>query len=456
MDAGISTTGDGELGSLLGQGFDQAFAEQEVGDTPPGEGGSAPTPPTPSPEPTPPGEGPSGSEPARPQAEAQPAQPAGEQAPYPLSQDGKFYQVPKGDLQGIMDARNFSQAVQEWFPTPQDAQVASIQASTLRQMSNDWVTGEPGSVAQVLQYLSGAFHQDPAMAQRWNQSFQTAVQQMPQMLEQMNPDAFRSFVGASARFDAQGNQLSPASGLLTKAVELAYARAAQSGNPEDFKQAQYLDFGVNGSYKNELPRVDPQAQQMSQFEQRQRDFNMRQEAALKRDSGLFDQTALNGARDKQLTAAIDALLKPVQGKYPETTYTAVRAAIEKEALATLQKSADWWSEHNQEHYALLKDFGTTWQQGAPGQGLQPRVQAYISGFMSRANRVLPAIVQKHLGAATQTRTRAANGQFQQGQPAQPAQTATPATPAQPNGSPHRGRMPADQWNKEWAELFKSA
>ena len=57
---------------------------------------------------------------------------------------------------------------------------------------------------------------------------------------------------------------------------------------------------------------------------------------------------------------------------------------------------------------LISDFQHTWRNATPGQGLQPRIQAYVNDFMNRANRVLGPIAQKRINAATAARVSAAN------------------------------------------------
>lgn len=458
--SGLSSSGgdiSSELGSLLGQGYDAATGTEEV---PGGEQGTEPAPGGEAPPEYPAGEAPQAqaAEPA--QTPKEPAQPGQAQTtspePYPVSQDGKSYLMPKGDYPALQQAQQYAQQVQEWFPDAESANYAYLRSADLRAMENDWIDGNPQALEGVLAHWSGANHNhNPAVQARFQQSFQRMAEMIPGMLERSNPQAYQSFIGAPARFDGQGNMISPASGLLAKAVDSAYRRAAETGNPEDFKRAQELDYGVTGTYKNELPRHDPAQAQMSAFEQRERAFNERQAAAQNRDVNGFNQSQVEGAKFSELNAKIDELLKPVAGKYPEPTMAAVKTAIQGEILQSLKSDPEWWLLHEQEFHQLMNDYRLTWTQGQPGQGLNPRIQAYKNEFLSRASRKLPSIVQKHINAATQSRTRSANGQFS-GQPQNPPAAQAPQTaPATPqNGRPAApGRMSSDQWNKEWAAQF---
>jgi hypothetical protein len=431
-DVGSATGGmpvggsDAELGSLLGDAFDSATGGEtlEAGGeaAPAGESGSEGSQqPFEAPIDTPVGEAPTV------QAEAIPSD-----VPWKLAPDGQSYVLPKAELPKVTNALKYSESVGQIFANQMEAQNAAIQAGDMRTMFNDWHFGTEESLKSVMSHLSGANHPDPATRASYQRSFTKMAQMAPDMLRQINPQAYSQFVSSMGK-------------SLTAQM---YEKAAQTQNPQDLLDAQSMDWALTGQYQKELPKADPQAQQRSQFEQRERDFYARQDAALKREVVNFNNTAVEGAKFNQLSSRIDALLAPVKGKFNEVAYADLKAGIQREAIDSLMKSTDpamqsWFTEHRQNFDQLMADYRHTWTQGSPGKGLQPRIQAYINDFLSRASRVLPAIAQKRVNATTQARlSRSAPA-------AKPAGTSRPA-PAPSNGQP-TGRMSSDEWDKQWAE-----
>lgn len=414
--------GDAELGSLLGDAFDSAVGEGESldagGEAPPGEAGNEPSLPVETPVETPGGEAPTA------QVEAQPTD-----VPWKMSADGQSYLMPKGELPRLQNALKYSEAVGQIFANPMEAQSAAIQASDMRTLFNDWHFGTPESLRSVMNHLAGSNHTDPAARAAYQRSFTQMAQMAPEMLRQINPGAYSQFVSSMGK-------------SLTAQM---YERAAQTGNQQDFLDAQAMDWALTGQYKTELPKTDPAAQARTQFERERAEFQARQEAGLKRDILSFNQNVVEGAKFAQLGTRIDALLAPVKAKFNDVAYADLKAGIQREAIDSLMKS-EWFTEHKQNFDQLMADYRHTWTQGSPGQGLQPRVQAYINDFLSRASRVLPAIAQKRVNATTQARVGRS--------PAAPKPAATnrPA-PAPSNGQPS-ARISSDQWDKEFAEIFR--
>ena len=419
--------GDAELGALLGEGFD--LAAGDGGDTggseaPPGEGGGfGDSQPFEAPSETPGGEE-GGLSVAAPDAGAAPAT----DSPWKLAADGQSYVMPKGDLPRVQNALKFSEAVGQIFANPMEAQSAALQASDMRTMFNDWNYGTDESLRSVMNHLAGANHQDPATRQAYQRSFTKMAQMAPEMLKNINPQAYSQFVSNV------GKQL----------TSQLYEKAAQTGNPQDLLDAQAHDWSLTGQYQKELPRQDPAAQAQTQFQRERQEFQARQDAAYKRDVIAFNGTAVEGAKMGQLSSRIDALLAPVKAKFNDVAYADLKAGIQREAMDTLMRN-EWFTEHKQNFDQLMSDYRHTWNQGSPGQGLQPRVQSYINDFLSRASRVLPAIAQKRVNATTQAR-------LGQTKPGPKPGTARPS-PAPSNGQP-AARLTSEQWDEEFAKALR--
>ena len=434
-------------------------------DTPGGEGATEPPPPPGGDEEYPGGEGPANAQPTQQADDAnQPpadGQPAPDTSPIPgwkANPDGT-YTVPATELPRVQSALKFSEAVSQFFTTPQEAQSAYSTSSQMRQLQNDWAYGTDQSVQSVLQFLAGEFHPDPSGRATFSRSFGKMLSLAPDYLQRANPQAYQSLV------QSFGTRL--ADSLYQRASQLATQYGPDNQIVKDaLQEAQAVEWGLSGgrNYRTDLPKSDPQAQARAEFEHRQQEFNTRQEAALRRDVAAFNNSAVEGAKLTQLDQAIAAKLVPVKDRFPEVAFNDLVAGIHGEVMRTLEQSnSDWYTEHRQNFDSLINDFRTTWQQGSPGNGLQPRIASYISDFMSRANRVLGPIAQKRINAATQARVASANtrnrtntGQFTAPTAANSGNGANAGRPrpnspaAGQNGQPESR---SDKFDREWSAVF---
>lgn len=425
--------GDLDLSSTLGSAFDEALSTESTppaGEAPPsGETDLFAAEPVVDPAATP-------TDPN--------AQPGTEASPYQLSPDGKFYQVPKSELPQFQTAQKYFQQVSQHFPTAQDAAQALVQSSSHRMMSNDWRGGQPEGIETVLNHLAGFDHTgNPQVQQRYQQSFAKMAELMPNTLKQINPQAYE---GMQNR-------------LISETIESAYQKAAASGNPEDFKAAQERDYGFTGQYKTDLSQVQKQAQ-VSDQDRRIQQSEARYTQALNRDSKDFHVNGVEEPKFKQFGEMLDKTLGKIKDRYEPAAYQDIKANVHRELIDTMQGTAQglselarsensaWWHEHKQEHAELIRDFQEIWKAGGNAAQLRPRVQSYQNSFVSRANRLLPQIAQKRIGAATNAaQARSRTGQFA-AQPPQARQPGQAAAPQQTNG-----RTSSDQWNSDWAGEF---
>lgn len=436
----IPSGGDisGDLGSVLGSGFDEAFGSNDApaGDTPPEQ--SAP------------------SEVAAPEADTEIADPAADLAPetdqtldaapatpgdYPLSPDGKSYLIPKTDFQSIKGVQQYHTQVSQLFPTPQEAQNAATQASDFRQMSNDWMTGAEPNIDAVMNYFAGGDHiQGSPIQQKFQQSFMKMAERMPETLSRMNPQAHEAFVNAQ----------------VGKAIEMAYEKASTTGNPEDLKRAQELDWGVTGQYKTELPKVDPHVKAQQEFERRQADFEKKYTARQNADLDVYNKSQLEGAKFGELSGLIDKTIGKAADRYTPIALNDLKAGIQRELIDAIAGNKtptypngingqrEWYAEHKQAFDQLVNDFRQSYDPGNPGRDLTQRAQAYRQDFINRANRIISAIAAPRITAATRTpgAARSATGQFAGKKPAVAPVQSQPA-PQNPNK-----RLSSDEWQAE--------
>ena len=438
---GITASGgdiSSDLGSTLSSAFDSAFADTPA-DTPAPDATPDPQPDA-APEPI--------AEPAdatpepvtEPEAAAPVATTPADATQYQLTPDGKAYQIPKAEFAHIQQAQKYHAQVGQLFPTPQDAHTSYQQASDLRTMLNDYITGSEPNIQAVMNYWAGGDHAPGSpIQQQFQNSFIKMAQHMPDMLAKLNPQAHEAMLN----------------GMVTKAIDLAYDKAAASGNPDDLKRAQELDWGVTGQYKTELPKVDPALKAQQEFEQRQTQFNQQRDRMLDSQIKHYNQSQVEGAKFGAVNELIDKTLAKVKDRYTDIAYNDLRNGIQQElgkAMRGEQTATypngipgqrEWFAEHKQAFDQLMNDFRTSWDPSNPGRGLEARAQAFRQSYVNRANQYLPSIAAPRITAATRT-----PGAARTAQPARAPQRAAqqPATGA-PAPDPNK-RLSNDEWQAE--------
>ncbi len=322
-------------------------------------------------------------------------QPAATNEPFPVSEDGKAYLVPKSQMSDITGMREYSTAVQEWFPTVSDAQSARDMSTDFRSMQLDYETGAPESIDRALNFWAGANAQDPYTRQRFQESFATMAQRAPQMLQQINPQAHQ--------------QLSRS--LAMPFVDSMYAEAAKQTDPALQKQAlqnaQAVEYAVRSSdpefkaYRyaetKDLPRHDPNAlatRAAQEAEQKRLQSIQQREAQLmERDFSAFSQSVIDGKKMAEVWSAIDQVLDPIRAKYDASDYAELRNGVMADLTKALKSgaNAEWFNTHIGEYNAMKRMFQQCWESGKdPNTVIGQRAQYYINDLLVRARRVLPS------------------------------------------------------------------
>lgn len=407
-----SMTMEQELGATLQEAAESVLGAPDAAaeppqiaseQAPPGEGGNGPSLPTSPPVETPPGEGPSS---------------------YKLTPDGSAYLVPKAELPTITGLRTYAETVQNRFPTTNDAELGYLESSDFRAMRSDFLNPDgknpqgENNLDGMLSYWAGKAHSDPAVAAQFRDSFVKMAERIPETLKSINPEAHAK-LGDS---------------IVSARIESAYARAAETGDPEDLLAAQRMDWGQTGRYKTELPKHDPQKAEMDRIAQERLQVDQRTAQLLNRDWTSFNKGSLEGPKWQQFNAEIDKTLAPVKGKYDPEVFDALRERISKQMLTKIQEDFEWARNHGNDLTMLKSNYEQLWKAQKPADGLKPRIQTYTNDFMARVRRHLPSIAAPLLNKATasavaapqpkppagspqQPAPRAANGQFQQPQKA---------------------------------------
>lgn len=390
---------EAELGSAL-----TGAAESVLGGE--GDGGKPEEPAQPAAEPAPPAES---APPATPPAAAPPAE-AGQ---YKLAPDGSSYLVPKAELPALTGMKQYAEKVQERFPTTNDAELGYLESSDFRAIRSDFLSGDDANLDAVLGYWAGRDSKDPQEQAQFRESFARMAARMPETLKNVNPDAYQK-LGDS---------------FVNSRIESAYARATETGDPEDLLAAQRLDWGHTGRYKTELPKHDPQAAAAAKIAADSKALEQRTAATLNRDWASFNKTSLEGPKWQAFNAEIDKALAPVKDSYDATVFNALRDHIGKALTAKMQEDYEWARNHGNDLNSLQAAYKQRWNQQKNADDLKPSIQTYTNDFMARVRRHLPSIAAPILSKAPAKQAganpkaappanpqppveRAANGQFQ--------------------------------------------
>lgn len=360
------------------------------------------------------------------------AQPTGTD-PFPLSDDGKSYVVPKTEFSNYSGMKEYTGKVQARFPTVADAESAYFASSDFRAMQQDFMYPDQGTMERVLNFWSGGDAQDPGVRQQMQQSFAQMATRMPDMLRQINPQAY--------------SQLSD--NLVSGTIQAAYAKAAQTGDPADFQRAQFLDWGKTGQYKTELPKTDPQAEQRRQEQARSQDLERRESAMLERDFKTYSQAQMDGAKWTAMRSEIDKVLEPVKGKYDAEEFADIRASVERKLLETLQSDQEWARNHSGERRALESEYKRLWKSGQDPAAMNNRVKGYINDLMVRARLLLPSIAAPRLQKATARAVAKTQPKQAQARTQQPPNAQAPGN--RQNGKPAHYNLHEDP---EFTRMFQ--
>ncbi len=364
---------------------------------------------------------------------------------YKLNEDGSAYLIPKDQFPALNGFKQYATELQGIFPTVNDAKAANTESSDLRAMYTDYISGNEGDVKKFVDHFAGA-NADPSIKAQYEQAFVRMSQEIPGKLKQVNPEAYSKFSGQFVTESVNN---------AYKQAEDAQAYASQSGMPSDqeyadlmLKQAQYLDWGVTGQYKAELPKHDPVKAEQERLAAERADFDKRVSTSMARDFDSYNKTSVDGPKWNQYWGEIDKTLAPIKDKYDPKIFEAVKQQISREVIQSLETNYDWARTHGNERKAIEAGYKDLWQKQQPATSLQPRVQVYHTDFLAQVRRILPSIAAPLINKATATAVASKTAAPRAKTPPAPRSNA-PATPqAEKPGfySPHD--------DPEFAKLFK--
>jgi hypothetical protein len=426
MAAMASPVADMSGAADLGSAIDEAFSEATSG----GEGGEQQSaPPEPESDPF---------DDAQPEG-AQAAEPEGGQAQqsegvkvdgYAVDPQGNYI-VPKHELPQLQAAKTYAEAVQQKFPTAQDAEVAYAQSSDFQAMMNDMQYGADADVDAMLQFLSGANAADPQTKASMQSGFERMATRASNMLQKLNPQAFDKHV----------------QGLVQGNIDALYQRWQQTGNEEDKLAYQRASWGHTGQYKTEMTPIDPMQQAQEQLVRQQQSLQAHESQLLERDWTSYNRNSVDGPRWEQFNAEIDTMLKPIKAAYAPEVFGALRDNIASQVLDKMKNDFEFSRTQSISRTQIQKGYEQLWRNRQPADSLKPRIDSYQANFMARARQILPSVAKPLIDKAAAPRAAA------QSKIAPP-----PRSPQQPptsyaaNGQPQRHVRKLAE-DPEFASLF---
>jgi hypothetical protein len=368
--------------------------------------------------------------------------------PFPLSEDGSSYIIPKTEFSTFNGAREYAQKVQQRFPTAADAETAHYQAADFRAIRADFMSAEPHRVDAVVDFFAGKDEKlPPHERDQFREAFAQMIPKGAEVLKSVNPQAYEQLATTLAQSSIEQ--------AYSEAAEWA-AHAAQTQSPHDIgyaelalQRAQFLEWGVTGKvrgnydpqkgYVYEFPKNGSSAQSPEeQYRAQQEALAARENQIFERDFKSWDRGELDGPKWRAFDAEITKTLAPIKDKYDPEMFEAAVARIRDSVLKKLSEDYEFSRDHNNDRSALVRAYQTAWKNQQSASGLKPRLTAYQNNFLSRVRRELPSIAASWLGKATATAVAQASSNGTR-------QASAPAANSVPTSAPNRA--PNGQFNR---------
>ncbi len=324
--------------------------------------------------------------------------------PEEVEQDGRqAYKMSKGRMDRFQAAHKFQQAVSEiGLDSVESAQQLYQAASDAQAMEMDFrnplaqVQMPDGSQTTAINAFLDHWHgtSPDGMAALATNILPFMAQKAPQVVRQIE------------------GQVSTV--LVSRAYNQAQAVESQQPGSDAAKAALYkaqsLDYALNGKHKtlDQLPKQNPQNQQMSDLQRREQDLNRREKMTLDNQWNQFDAAQVSGAKTKALDEAVDGALKIVQGKFSPKVLGSMRNSILNEAQQALKSQFEWNRNHGLEEQDIQREFRQALKTGQR-TNVEPRVQALVQDYKARLSRIVPSIARGYIQDAT-TQAVASNRQ----------------------------------------------
>lgn len=385
-----------------------------------------------------------------------------EQTEEGVTAEGKGYRVGKERFTQFRDAEKaFNEVVKlipSWLtqgqaPTIQHMRDMRDAASSFRTLQTHYTSGNQQNTSEVLDFLSGTHANNAAAQLQFRQGFARLAEQIPDRLQQIDPQAYAKLQAKFADPD-QLRQANPdafktvETSVLRSRIDVLYQKALESGNAEDFKNAQWVDHLLTDKYYRshaEIPRVDPEAQRLKQFAEREKAFNEKtqsfeQQQEQARES-TWSQVAANlqASEDSGLSQLTQSALKNAKGAegLTQETLGAIGSAVAARVREQLKQ--DWvWSRDREVDLDEMRNGVHTRLKGNQRLAdMKPQLDAHIQEFFRVAAPIVRAEVARLVSAKSKQviaqngaqTERLQNGQQKRGTAGGGVQTSRPVTNA---------------------------
>lgn len=317
--------------------------------------------------------------------------------PEQIQQDGKnAYKMTEAHMKGLTQARDYMNAVQDILPTPDAARDAYQAASDFRAMEMD-------------------FRNPDALVDMPDGSKMTAAEAWMEHWAGVSPEGMAAVGQKMLGFlEKTGNQqvLRAVEGQVSNAlVNRTYNQARQAvdqfgADSQQAKNAIYkaqaLDYAINGKHRtiDQLPKVDPNQNRVSELERREQAQRQREDAAVTQQWKSAEAQHISGPKDAALSKQVDAILTPLKDKFTPKVFQSMRKEIVSEAQQALKGQFEWSRNHSLEIQDIQREFQKAQRTGQPTNNLGQRVQALVQDYDSRLTRIIPSIAKSFISDAT--------------------------------------------------------
>lgn len=294
----------------------------------------------------------------------------------------KYYNVKPERMRGFVTAKNFVKAIEEFAPTVEDAKAHFEGASDFRAMQSMFDSAEPQALGQFMNY----WHKGSPEA------FSAMAQRLPAFLASQatnNPLAAQ----ALGNIESQVNRVT---------INRIYDKARETGDPDDFKLAQAVDYAINGKYletPDQIPTRQRQVDPQDQIRQREQQQDQREQQFANQRWEEFDKNYISGAKNTALTSAVDAAFKVAEQAFPAGILKAAKREAIAQITEAIEKSFEFNRNQKVETSDIQRDLVRAIRSGST-TNLEPRAARLVEEFKARVNRVLPGIVKPLIGDAT--------------------------------------------------------
>lgn len=339
-----------------------------------------------------------------PETPAETLQPEIEEGVRPYGND---YRVTKPRMEKFVAANKFTQEIQRFAPTVEHAMEHYLKANDWYEMHSDFA--DPEKVDNWLGY----WHKENP------ESFAQVARSIPDRIKTSSPQVYselqQKFV-SNLKADNPKLYGDISNRAVQERVDTLYDEWAsldpvsQKAAAENARfRAQQADFMLNGSYRNEVTRIDPVARQRQQEEERfktreteltnrQREIDNREEKSRMQYWSNMERNLIKD-RSSGISGEIANALKPVEKSFTQDQLAAFKDRIENVVMQKMKEDFEWSRNRELDFVGIRRATLTALKNGTP-LNLAPNVKAYLDSHVAYAKPIISEVARALIGQTT--------------------------------------------------------